>query len=81
MVVFEAGGIVADGAPAAVLTPQLLARVFHVHAHVIPHPEDGSPVCLPYALADGAMPDAAWREAGTDLTPGPSPARRGEQER
>jgi iron complex transport system ATP-binding protein len=54
MVVFEDGGIVADGTPAAVLTPELLASVFHVHAHVVPHPEDGSPVCLPYALATTA---------------------------
>ena len=53
MVVLEAGRIVADGAPAAVLTPELLARVFHVQAQVIPHPEDGTPVCLPFGLADG----------------------------
>jgi iron complex transport system ATP-binding protein len=52
MVVLDAGNIVADGSPLEVLTPELLARVFHVRATVIPHPEDGVPVCLPFALAD-----------------------------
>jgi iron complex transport system ATP-binding protein len=51
MVVFESGGIVADGAPAAVLTPEMLARVFHVQAHVIYQPGDDSPVCIPFGLA------------------------------
>lgn len=59
MVVFEEGSIIADGTPASVLTPDLLARVFHVLAHVGPHPEDGSPVCLPFGLAaDDATPTA-----------------------
>ena len=53
MVVFEEGRIVADGTPADVLTPDLLARVFHVQANVVPHPEDGTPVCLPFGLAEG----------------------------
>ncbi|HET7036398.1 MAG TPA: ABC transporter ATP-binding protein [Thermomicrobiaceae bacterium] len=59
MVVFEAGGIVADGTPAAVLTPELLARVFHVRAQVVPHPEDGTPVCLPFARATGGTTQSA----------------------
>ncbi len=54
MVVFERGRIVVDGAPDAVLTPEMLAQVFHVQAHIVPHPEDGSPVCLPFALAGSA---------------------------
>ncbi|HEX5503760.1 MAG TPA: ABC transporter ATP-binding protein [Thermomicrobiales bacterium] len=62
LVVFEAGGIVADGTPAAVLTPELLARVFHVQAHVVPHPEDGSPVCLPFALAAGRQSSVVSRQ-------------------
>lgn len=52
MVVFEAGRVVADGTPADVLTPKMLARVFNVRAHVVPHPADGSPVCLPFGLAE-----------------------------
>ncbi|HEX3721176.1 MAG TPA: ABC transporter ATP-binding protein [Nitrolancea sp.] len=66
MVVFEAGAIIADGTPTAVLTPDMLARVFHVLAHVAPHPEDGSPVCLPYGLAtDGAQARSASVNSAT----------------
>ncbi|MGH7919795.1 MAG: ABC transporter ATP-binding protein [Candidatus Dormibacteraceae bacterium] len=59
MVVFEAGEIVADGAPSAVLTPEMLAGVFHVRAEVISHPEDGTPVCLPFGLAGLDVTDTA----------------------
>ncbi|WP_431783080.1 ABC transporter ATP-binding protein [Streptomyces chumphonensis] len=40
--VIERGAIVASGAPADVLTPQLLADVFGVRAHRVTHPESGS---------------------------------------
>ena len=50
MLVLRAGRIVADGPPAAVLTPALLNEVFHVQAYIISHPADGLPVCLPYAV-------------------------------
>lgn len=51
LVVMNEGAIVADGAPWDVLTPHLLAGVFGVQAGIIPHPETGTPVCLPYRLA------------------------------
>jgi iron complex transport system ATP-binding protein len=50
MIVLRAGHIVADGPPGEVLTTALLADVFHVQAHIISHPTDGLPVCLPYAI-------------------------------
>lgn len=53
MVVLERGRIVADGAPNGVLTPELLAKVFRVHASVITDPATGSPVCLPHAPVQG----------------------------
>lgn len=37
--VLSAGGLVADGAPSAVLTPALLAEVFHIRAHFAQGPE------------------------------------------
>ncbi|MFJ6698124.1 ABC transporter ATP-binding protein [Streptomyces sp. NPDC091272] len=40
--VIEAGRIVAHGAPHDVLTPELLADVFGVRAHRVPHPESGA---------------------------------------
>jgi iron complex transport system ATP-binding protein len=49
LVVLNDGQIVADGPPADILTPTLLAEVFSVHAHIVPDPESGAPVCLPYA--------------------------------
>lgn len=57
MIVLNEGAIVADGAPWDVLTRELLAGVFKVRAEIIPHPESGTPVCLPYRLAEHA-PDA-----------------------
>jgi iron complex transport system ATP-binding protein len=50
MIALQAGRIVADGPPAAVLTPALLVEVFQVQAYIISHPVDGLPVCLPYAV-------------------------------
>ncbi len=52
MIVMNEGAIVADGAPWDVLTRDLLAEVFKVQAGIIPHPETGTPVCLPYRLAE-----------------------------
>jgi iron complex transport system ATP-binding protein len=52
MVVLQKGSIVADGAPQDVLTRALLAEVFNVKAHILQDPENGKPVCLPYAMAD-----------------------------
>ncbi|MGW7355470.1 ABC transporter ATP-binding protein [Streptomyces sp. NPDC054802] len=40
--VIDSGRIVASGAPYDVLTPELLAEVFGVRAHRVPHPESGA---------------------------------------
>lgn len=48
MIVLKEGQVVADGAPGAVLTQQLLADVFKVRANIVTDPDSGSPVCLPY---------------------------------
>jgi iron complex transport system ATP-binding protein len=53
MVALNNGQIVADGPPAAVLTAETLATVFGVRAHILQDPATGTPVCLPYAAADG----------------------------
>ena len=52
MIALNAGRIVADGPPTGVLTPELLAEVFGVRAHILTDPESGTPVCLPYASAE-----------------------------
>lgn len=43
------GAIHASGPPGSLLTPDLIRAVFGVSATVIPHPVDGSPLCLPLA--------------------------------
>jgi iron complex transport system ATP-binding protein len=45
------GQIIAQGTPETVITPEMLAKVFQVVAHVIPDPQSGVPLCLPYELA------------------------------
>ncbi|MEU9860405.1 ABC transporter ATP-binding protein [Streptomyces sp. NPDC047971] len=44
--VLAAGRIVAEGAPAEVLTPELLSAVYGVEAEVVPHPRTGTPTVL-----------------------------------
>lgn len=52
MVALHGGTIIADGPPAAVLTPELLERVFGVRASVMSDPVTGAPVCLPFAYVE-----------------------------
>ncbi|NKE58767.1 ABC transporter ATP-binding protein [Lentzea sp. PSKA42] len=44
--VLDEGRIVAHGTPAEVLVPELIAKVFHVTAHVVAHPTTGVPQLL-----------------------------------
>ncbi|GAA2798835.1 ABC transporter ATP-binding protein [Streptomyces showdoensis] len=44
--VLDRGRIVAEGPPAEVLTPALLAAVYGVEAEVIPHPATGTPLVV-----------------------------------
>jgi iron complex transport system ATP-binding protein len=51
MLVLNQGQIAADGTPADVLTPELLAAVFGVRVNIVTDPASGTPVCLPYGIA------------------------------
>ncbi|WP_158887480.1 ABC transporter ATP-binding protein [Amycolatopsis anabasis] len=44
--VLDGGRIVAGGAPVDALTPEVIARVFGVRAHIVPHPASGVPQLL-----------------------------------
>ncbi|GGM80076.1 ABC transporter ATP-binding protein [Lentzea pudingi] len=44
--VLDEGRVVASGTPAEVLVPELIAKVFHVTAHVVRHPTTGVPQLL-----------------------------------
>jgi len=41
LLLMQEGRVVADGAPRSVLTPERLAAVYHIRAHVEPHPMAG----------------------------------------
>ncbi|RLP84763.1 ABC transporter ATP-binding protein [Mycetocola lacteus] len=49
LIALHAGTIVAEGAPAAVLTEETVERVFGVRARIIPDPETGTPLIVPRA--------------------------------
>lgn len=46
MLVMKQGRIAADGAPANILTPELLQEVYDVQLEIFPHPKDGKPLLL-----------------------------------
>jgi iron complex transport system ATP-binding protein len=47
VVMLERGRVVADGAPHAVLTADLLSRVYRTPVEVVAHPMTGAPIILP----------------------------------
>lgn len=47
IVVLEHGRVAADGTPGAVLTAELLSRVYHHEVEVLPHPRTGLPLVIP----------------------------------
>jgi iron complex transport system ATP-binding protein len=57
LVVLHDGGVAADGAPADVLTPELLERAFGLHARVVADPVTGSPMVVPEADEHGVVRD------------------------
>lgn len=56
LIALRAGELYAVGSPQEVLTVQMVRDVFGLHADVIADPRTGSPLCLPYALADQDTP-------------------------
>jgi iron complex transport system ATP-binding protein len=57
LVVLHDGGVAADGAPADVLTPELLDRAFGLHARVVADPVTGAPMVVPEADEHGVVRD------------------------
>jgi len=49
LVVLHDGGVVADGSPVDVLTPEVLQSAFGLHARVVPDPVTGAPMVVPEA--------------------------------
>ncbi|HEY0605500.1 MAG TPA: ABC transporter ATP-binding protein [Herpetosiphonaceae bacterium] len=56
IVAMKRGAVMASGAPADVVTPELLRTVFGVEGAVIPDPRTGVPLCIAYGLTQNASP-------------------------
>lgn len=54
LLVLQDGQLVADGPPEAVITPQILSRVYGLHLPVVPNPRSGRPQVI--IQADGESP-------------------------
>jgi iron complex transport system ATP-binding protein len=57
LIALKAGAVVAAGAPAEVVTPELLRTVFGVEGAIVPDPRSGVPLCIAYGLAAPALND------------------------
>lgn len=52
MVAIKKGRVVSEGAPAEVMTQEVLREVFGIEADIVPDPRTGVPLCLPHELAE-----------------------------
>jgi iron complex transport system ATP-binding protein len=75
LVAMRAGRVVAEGAPADVITPELVQEVFGVHCLVVPDPVTQTPLVVPvppeHRLAEDAA--AAVLQADAGVVAGASP--------
>jgi ABC-type cobalamin/Fe3+-siderophores transport system ATPase subunit len=54
LIAMKDGAVVAEGAPAEVVTAELVEEVFGLRARIIPDPESGTPLVIPLASRPGA---------------------------
>lgn len=52
MVGIKAGTVIKEGAPAKVMTKEVLREIFAIEADIVKDPRNGVPLCLPYGLAN-----------------------------
>lgn len=65
LVALKGGQVLYEGKPGEVMTSRMLRDVFGIDADVIPDPRSGTPLCLPYGLAEDVLSgNAAAAEAG-----------------
>jgi iron complex transport system ATP-binding protein len=69
LVAMREGKIWAQGDPRRVMTEQMVADVFGVHAHIVADPVTGTPMCIPLGRSRVAQP----LPAAPVLTPGLAP--------
>jgi len=56
LIAMREGRIAAQGAPANVLTAQMVATVFHIHARIVPDPVTSTPMCIPIGRVESEAP-------------------------
>ena len=54
VIALSEGKVFNAGPPGEVVTPELLRKVFHVEADIVPDPRTGMPLCIPQGLYHGA---------------------------
>jgi iron complex transport system ATP-binding protein len=52
----KAGAVVAEGAPSAVITAELVEDVYGLKCEVIPDPQTGTPLVIPAARSSRRVP-------------------------
>lgn len=50
LIMLREGALIAQGAPAQTMTADILRKVFHIDAVIVPSPRDHRPVCLTYDI-------------------------------
>jgi len=69
VVAMRDGRIVAQGTPAEVVRPEILARVFGIATEVVAHPRTGAPICVP--LGAPALPEGNPGAEAASMLPRP----------
>lgn len=69
LVALKQGTVLYEGKPEEVMTSEMLRAVFNIDADVIPDPRTGSPLCLPYGLAEEEQSDTERASADFDSVP------------
>ncbi len=64
IIAMSEGRVCMAGTPREVVTREMLREVFGVEARMVPDPETGAPLCIPYALRADLDP-AAWNGTAT----------------
>jgi iron complex transport system ATP-binding protein len=73
LVAMKDGAIHAQGEPAAIVHSEMAEAVYGLAAHVVPHPIDGGPLCLPLGRRDRDGGRATGGSAGVSATGAPAP--------
>lgn len=69
LVAMREGEIWAQGDPASIMTARMVAEVFRLHAHIVPDPVSGAPMCIPIGRSKPGSTHAAPKMFSTATAP------------